>query len=184
MLCVFGSPRSGTTLLAQCLSSHSQIFIPYETDFLAPVAFIFDRIPDLQIGRKIIVELITNTEGFRRGVGEYLTPDEIRDLVNCSEYSYAAVVHTIYQAIGAKNGATIVGDKSPNDLLFLRMIVKVGGLGAGVKVIHLVRDLRDVMASLHERNWAADLDLWFPRFGELPTFISTRYGRERLMHTS
>ncbi len=34
MFFVFGSPRSGTTLMAQCLSSHTDIIIPHETDFI------------------------------------------------------------------------------------------------------------------------------------------------------
>jgi hypothetical protein len=46
MLFVFGSPRSGTTLLAQILNSHPEIVVPHETDFIIPFVFVFDRIPD------------------------------------------------------------------------------------------------------------------------------------------
>jgi len=31
---LFGTPRSGTILLAQCLSAHTKIIVPSETDFI------------------------------------------------------------------------------------------------------------------------------------------------------
>ncbi len=30
MFFIFGMPRSGTTLIAQCLSAHTEIVVPYE----------------------------------------------------------------------------------------------------------------------------------------------------------
>ena len=37
MFFIFGSPRSGTTLLAQCLSAHSEIIVPGEVSISAIV---------------------------------------------------------------------------------------------------------------------------------------------------
>jgi hypothetical protein len=164
MLYLFGCPRSGTTLLAQSLNCHSQILIPYETDFLVPVAFVFDRIADPENGRAIITKIITGSTGFRMSIGEYLTPQEIEEIVQHTNYRYSDVIEAIYEHIGRKTDTTIVGDKSPNDILFLRMIVKVGGLASDARIIHLVRDIRDVMVSLNEQQWVGDLDLYYPRF--------------------
>ncbi len=164
MLYLFGCPRSGTTLLAQTLNCHSEVLIPYETDFLVPVAFIFDRINAPEVGRAIITKIITHSASFWVSIGEYLTPTEVEELIQQTNYSYSDVVEAIYKQIGIKTRSRIVGDKSPNDILFLRIIVKVGVLTSDAKVIHLVRDVRDVMVSLNEQSWVEDLDLYYPRF--------------------
>src|SRR5690348_5511964 len=70
---IFGSPRSGTTLLAQTLAAHSQIEMPYETDFIVPVAFVLDRVNDPTAGRPIIKGLMTASMGYKRSLGPYLS---------------------------------------------------------------------------------------------------------------
>jgi len=164
MLFIFGMPRSGTTLLAQCLNAHSEIVIPHETDFIIPMAFILDRIKDQSIGRELIYNLIVNSTAFTRSLGEYLSIQTVHEIVYASKYTVTDILQALYQAVAKNENAKIAGDKSPNDLNFLRMLVKTGGLGANSKIIHIVRDIRDVMVSVNRAGWQADLDLYFPRF--------------------
>lgn len=164
MFFIFGMPRSGTTLFAQCLNAHSQIVVPDETDFIIPMAFIFDRVRDEAVGRDLIGKLIVNTASFRRSIGQYLNTETVYDVVGACEYSTAALLDALYDEIAKAGGAKLAGDKSPNDLNFLRMLVKTDGLSGNKKIIHLVRDVRDVMVSVNKTGWVSDLDLYFPRF--------------------
>lgn len=163
MFFIFGSPRSGTTLLAQTLTAHSRIEIPYETDFIVPAAFVFDRIRDPAAGRPLIQTLMTQSPAFKGSLGQYLDAVQVHELVQTADYNLLALLTAVYGAIARKAGKDLGGDKSPNDLQFIRMITKHLAGASGLKVIHMVRDLRDVMVSVRERNWSKDLESYFPR---------------------
>lgn len=157
-------PRSGTTLLAQCLNAHSGIVVPDETDFIIPMSFIFDRIGDEKIGRQMISTLIVNSGKYKNSLGEYLDPDQINEVVSSCNYNPSSLLNTLYAKLAESAGATLAGDKSPNDISFLRMLVKTSDLTPDMKIIHIVRDIRDVMVSVNKTGWVSDLDLYFPRF--------------------
>lgn len=167
MFFVLGSPRSGTTLLAQTLSAHSQIEVPYETDFIVPAAFIFDRIRDPEAGRPLLHGLMANSTAFKGSLGQYLDAAALRDLVYAADYNLPALLTAVYDRIAQQAGKRLAGDKSPNDLQFIRIVTKQLRAGTGIKVIHIVRDLRDVMVSVRERNWLDDPDRYFPRMWNL-----------------
>jgi hypothetical protein len=160
---IFGSPRSGTTLLAQCLSNHSDVVIPYETDFLIPSALIFNRIKDAATGKRLIAELIVSTNDFR-SLAVYLTKNEIQSLVLESDYNFQTIVHNIYSAIAKRVNKSVAGDKSPNDLHNVDSLLQAGLLEEKTKAIHIVRDIRDVTESLIRMNWAPGLENNFPRY--------------------
>lgn len=160
---IFGSPRSGTTLLAQCLSNHRDIIIPYETDFLIPAALIFNHVKDTATGKRLIADLIVSTNDFR-SLAEYLTEKEIQSLILESDYDFQTIVHSIYSAIAKKVNKRVAGDKSPNDLHNADSLLQAGLLEEQTKVIHIVRDIRGVTESLIRMNWAPGLEGNFPRY--------------------
>lgn len=165
MFFVFGSPRSGTTLLAQCLNAHDEIVIPYETDFIVPMAFVFDRIRNPEVGRDMIVRFMTESGTENRDtLFEYLTRDEIREAVHSCEYRPADVLNALYGRIADKCGKRLAGDKSPNDLLHFRMLIKVNAISPGMKIVHIVRDIRDIMVSVNHWWNEKYLEQYFPRF--------------------
>jgi hypothetical protein len=164
MFHLLGSPRSGTTILAQCISAHPDLIIPDETDLIVPLTFIASRIKDESIGRELISKLVVNSERFQYSLGEYLTKDQAIACVEQSAYHPAAILGSIYSSVAAATGKKIAGDKSPNDLLVVRELFGYGTLGADSKIIHIVRDIRDVMVSLRKTGWAPpDLDGYYPR---------------------
>jgi hypothetical protein len=180
MFFVFGSPRSGTTLLAQSLDAHQDIVVPHETDFIIPMAFVFDRIADPAIGRDMLLKLITQSRGFQASIGRYLTEQQIGRIVNSCDYTAGVILQGIYEELARSAKAKIAGDKSPNDLLFLRMLVKVNGITPDTKILHIIRDIRDVMVSLHAVQWVADLDLYFPRFwANSNLYLHSLYGANK-----
>ena len=164
MFFIFDTPRSGTTLLAQCLSCHSRIIVPHETDFIIPLAFLFDQIRDEETGREMLVRFITHSPAFTSSLGEYMPPEHVREIVHCCAYQPADILQAIYAEIARAAGKQIAGDKSPNDLLFLRKLIKVQGISPEMKIIHIIRDIRDVMASMKKANMLPDGDAYFPRF--------------------
>jgi hypothetical protein len=164
MFFVFGSPRSGTTLLAQCLSAHPDVIVPDETDIIIPTAFMFDRLADPLIRRDVLKKFIVNTSRFPTSIGEFLSPAQVADIVDSHSERPDEFFEALYAAIADRAGARIAGDKSPNDLLFLRMLFKVGAISPKAKIIHIVRDVRDVVSSIGISKMTDAPERWFPRF--------------------
>lgn len=163
MFFIFGAPRSGTTLLARMLAAHPQLAIPHETDCLVPMAFLCDRIRDPALGRRMVADLVLDSSGFAASLGEVLSRADVEDAIASAPYEPARMADAIYARFARHAGAEQAGDKSPNDLNFIRILDKTGFLAAPNKVVHLVRDVRDVMASLLRTGWGGDIDRYFPR---------------------
>jgi len=160
---ILGGPRSGTTLLAQCLSAHSKNIVPYETDVIVPCAFIVDRVGDSKTGKRLITDLITHSYYFDVSLGKYLTSEEVRRSVERSDYAIQSIFLSLYSLLGEKAGKPIAGDKSPGDLFNVLILSRTGMLNQPTKIVHLVRDVRDVMVSLNRLDWFPKADSYFPR---------------------
>jgi hypothetical protein len=163
MFHVFGTARSGTTLLARTLNAHSAIVVPHETDFLVPLAFLHDRIRDPELGRRLIADMATGSAAFADSLGDYLSAAEVREAIASADYLPGAMASAVYARIAQRAGKSLAGDKSPNDLNFVRILHKTRMLDAPARIIHIVRDVRDVMASLHSTGWGGDLQAYFAR---------------------
>ena len=163
MFVIFGSPRSGTTILSSSLDLHSQIIVPDETDFIIPLAFIVDRVHQAPIGKEMIKNLIINGERYKVSLGEYLSQDEVFAAIDKADYNAAAILESIYSSLAEKAGKKIAGDKSPNDIMFSYMLEKVGFFNSDIKIIHIVRNIRDVIVSLQELQWVPEIEKFFPR---------------------
>lgn len=179
MFIIFASPRSGSTLLARTLNVNDQIVIPDETDFIIPTAFLVDRIKDPVVGRAMVRQLIWSVDQTRRSLGEYLSQSDIDSAVDEADYSACGIIQGIYQRLASRAGKRVAGDKSPNDLLFLRILVKMGLMESDIKIIHLIRDVRDVVLSLQKVDWDTDgIENWFPRlWGHSNLYLHELFGQ-------
>ena len=163
MFHIFGSPRSGTTLLAQSLDAHPDILVPDETNLVMPVAFLFNGVRDPATGAALIADFLAAAQGFR-SLAEYAGAERVREAVLAAPYDLAEILHAAFDVAARGAGKRVAGDKSPNDIMYLRAFVEGRGVGPRTKVIHIVRDVRDVLSSLLEQPWAPpDLHRYFPR---------------------
>jgi len=160
---VFGSPRSGTTLLKEMICQHPLLKMPHETDFIIPIAFIIDRIKDESVGKELIERMICSTKDFESSLGKFIDRSDIRNIVKNSNYSIFGILNGIYSEIAKKSGAICAGDKSPNDIGFIGILKKTNLFESNVKIIHIIRDVRDVILSLKKTGWAPeDVEYYFP----------------------
>lgn len=154
MFLVLGQPRSGTTLVAQCLNGHADLVVPDETDLVVPLAFLVDRIEDADLGRELAATLVTNSRRFAGSIGEYLSAEAAAEAIRAAPWTLRGVLSGLYAAVAEAGGGRLAGDKSPNDLKFTRILLTADLFGEDVPVIHVVRDVRDVMVSFQELGWA------------------------------
>lgn len=155
MFFIFGTPRSGTTLLSSILNLHDDIVIPDETDFIVPVAYICERVKNPYIGRRLVSELIVSSERYAISLGEYLLQSDIEQIVQTVSYTGQSIVWSIYDAVAKKISKRIVGDKTPKDINNVPILRKAGILDQGCKIVHIVRDPRDVYISINKAGWPA-----------------------------
>lgn len=157
MFLVLGQPRSGTTLVAQCLNAHPDLVVPDETDIVVPLAFLVDRIEDPDVGRDLAATLVSASKRFTGSLGEYLSAEQAAEVVRSAPWSLRGVLDALYAAVAESGGGRLGGDKSPNDLKYLRALLAVDLFGEDLPVIHVIRDIRDVLVSFHDLGWANGL---------------------------
>lgn len=143
MFTVQGMPRSGTTLLAQCLNAHPALVVPDETDFMVPAAHAFNLIDDADVGRAFLADLITATARFEVTLGRWLTAERVGEVIAAAPYRFDALIASLYEALAVEAGATLAGDKSPNDLAQSEVLGHAGFFTGDVRTVHLVRDPRE-----------------------------------------
>lgn len=131
---IVGSPRSGTTWLQRLLAEHPAVYTGQESHlfdwFIGPMLRKWHR----------TIAMFDGHDPSRRdgiGLGAYLNTEEFRDLLR-------PLIHRTIEASGVGIGEVFL-EKTPGHSLFLPEIVE---MLPESRLIHLVRDPRDVVASL------------------------------------
>lgn len=161
---VVGCPRSGTTLLQRMLDNHPSLAVANDTHF---VWRCLERrgpefIPDALAGRDVPL-----TTKLFEGVLEYHRfprlgiSDEQAEKAAERSTTYSGFVGELYTEFASQKGKPLGGEKSPD---FVRRLSILHGLFPHTKIVHIVRDGRDVALSVFEwtegRKGPAQLDLW------------------------
>ncbi len=135
LVLLIGAPRSGTTWLQQILASHPAVVSPPETElftrYLAPGVEAFDRSMQRDDGGPTPRRL--------KGLATVLTRDEF------DEWARQLVTRTVERARAAKPTASVVLEKTPGHTHQFELIER---FAPNSRYLHLVRDGRDVAASL------------------------------------
>ena len=151
---VVGCPRSGTTLLSVLLDRHSRLCVPPETGFFAEVA---PRLPSSDAA-----SLLDSLRSWPRLPELNLTPEAILTHLGRRPASIAGVLTAILELYAAAEGKARCGEKTPQHLLQVPIILQHF---PGARIVCLLRDGRDVALSLRAMPWgpptlAAAADLW------------------------
>jgi Sulfotransferase family len=146
---IFGSSRSGSTLLRLMLASHSRISIPSETWYLSALVeeFPFDKLlQEDEISKAISV--MTN---------HYRWPDVGLDAaeMRCRAAKLNGarlrdLVEIVYRWNMEAEGKCRWGDKTP---AYIEIVPQLAAMFADAKFIHLIRDGRDVAKSFQRQGW-------------------------------
>ncbi len=147
---IVGAQRSGTTMLRLMLNQHSELCVPFETVFIPEF---YDRIPDYQGpgGETRIEELLDDIIAdpwVRKGD---LIPDR-EAVLDKRPSDYAELVDAIFRTFAERQDKEIWGDKTPT---YVEHIDVLDRLFPDCRVIHLVRDGRDVALSLSGISWGS-----------------------------
>jgi hypothetical protein len=149
---IVGAPRSGTTLLRNLLNRHPRLAICGETHFNR---LIYRR-------RKVFGD-IGNLDNRRRLIKEYMATDRIlrseiklaglEDRLLRDATSYPAFFASLMEHFAESEGKPRCGEKTPQHALLTEQLSE---WYPGAPIIHIVRDPREVVASLQRVGWASD----------------------------
>ena len=141
-----GSPRSGTTMLKRMASAHSQLAVTRETHWIP--RYLEKRLGVSASGR-VMPFLVEKLFEHHRFSQMKISRDRLTRIVQQnSELTYAQLVTRIFDHYGGRKNKPLVGDKTPS---YVRKLPTLGALWPQARVVHLIRDGRNVCLSL--RHW-------------------------------
>jgi hypothetical protein len=133
---VLGVARSGTRLLKEMLTSHSELAIPDESYFIPAVW--------ARHGARVRTErLIADLDRFELAPRPGATADELRRRLP-AEADFADAIHAIYQGYAEAQGKGRYGNKTPEYMQHLGLLDRAF---PGARYVHIVRDGRDAAVS-------------------------------------
>lgn len=153
-LFVVGCPRSGTTLLQRMLDHHSLLAVANDTHFIPrclekAVPHQLHRARDgrqVPLSRELVDAVVDYHRFHRLGLGD----EEARDAADGID-TYTGFVAALYDRFARSRGKWLGGEKTPD---YVRRLPLLAGLFPHAKIIHIMRDGRDVALSV--LDWADD----------------------------
>jgi len=136
---ILGHARSGTTLLMRLIRLHPDIHCNYQAHF-------FTRRPLL----KSLVDTPEAEEWLTRKSNRWNHGRDLSPLV------LRAAADIIMERDAAREGARIVGDKSPSSVIHGQAVRDLYAVYPDAKIVYIVRDGRDVIISERFRNFVEE----------------------------
>jgi hypothetical protein len=146
---IVGSGRSGSTLLRVLLCAHSKVTIPPETYFIMPLV---NQLPiNAGLNRNQTDQAIDIITSHYRWPDMGMTRDYLVDQVaDMDSPLLSDIINVIYHFHLLKDNKQIWGDKTPP---YISIVPELKELYPKAKIIHLVRDGRDVTRSFRVTGW-------------------------------
>ena len=145
-IAIVGVGRSGTTLLMSMLNAHPEIAFPPEFHYINQH---LARKPNAPIEEAI--SRLQNDSRFQRL--QIDLEDVIRPFRGGQLFSMAELYKAILRYYATAQNVNIIGDKAPKYVEYLPTIKQIF---PDAKIIHLIRDPRDVYLSRTKADWSAE----------------------------
>lgn len=149
---LIGTPRSGTTLLHQILEHHPAFAIPYESKYLAIFRRHLDEFGDLRDPKNretliISIERFMRNAWLDRDLKEWIPGllESVAEVARDAEPTYEGVLEAMYSFHARRQGRPRWADKMAT---FRRVMPTILDLFPDARIIHIIRDGRDVASSL------------------------------------
>jgi len=144
---VVGAHRSGTTMLRLMLNSHPRLAVPFESRFLDPWKTITEY-GDLQERRNAerLLAVLGDDPWTKRGK-VIQDPDAI---LAEPIATYGDLLTAVFHHYAERRGKARWGVKTPG---YVTQLDQIWRIFPGCKVVHLVRDGRDVALSYRNLSW-------------------------------
>jgi hypothetical protein len=143
---IVGVGRSGTSLLMTALDSHPMLALPPETQFVWRHIARWPKATLAQTRTRVATE--TNFARLHFDLDEFFAPFESGG----EAFSNARAYRRIFELWAHRTGTARIGDKSPKNIEYLPLIQRIF---PAAKVIHIIRDPRDVFLSRTKAKWSA-----------------------------
>lgn len=150
---IVGCPRSGTTLLRQLLNAHPRLAIPGESHFIPHVCRGYPGPRSDREAQRLATRILRLR--WVRDWGVRLDPSAF-----AGDRSHGQILERLYSAWAYAHGKARWGDKTPQ---YAAAIPALLDIFPDARIIHIIRDGRDVALSL--------LDV---RFGANNVFVAAR----------
>ncbi len=140
---IVGCPRSGTTLLGRMVDAHPDIAVIHEGRFAPDF---FERRRGLGDDGSVTPELVDRLLAHRPFKNVAVGREELERLLGSDgRVAYADYVSGIFDLHGRAHGKQLVGDKTPH---YVRSVPTLHSLWPAARIVHLIRDGRDVVQSV------------------------------------
>lgn len=157
-----GVARSGTTLLRAMVDAHPDITIPPESWFiteLAPRRQRYEACRDFDVER-FATDLLAHHRFVQWGLEDV---DLYGTLCKAAPSDYPSAIRAVFACWAAQQGTSRYGDKTPG---YTDQLALLAALFPEARIVHLIRDGRDVALSYSERFGVSTLKaitLWRSR---------------------
>src|SRR5688572_2958243 len=159
-LMIVGSPRSGTTFLARSINRFLDIHVARDAGVFLRFYRVLPAYGDLSNRgnlRRLIDDLYKDAMFRTRFLERGLTLSEAELHQAVTDRSYPGLVRQVFVETARSKGKTYWGNKRPS---YARQLDETEAVFPGAKVVHIVRDGRDVVLSMRkashllvEKNW-------------------------------
>lgn len=143
---VVGCPRSGTTLLQRMLDCHPRLAVANDTHFITRVVQRLTDGMDPPLTSDLIEKVLHYKRFPRLGLSEAVVLKAA-----ARARTYGEFVSVLYSEYGRLREKPLAGEKTPD---YVRYLPLLHALFPWVRIIHIIRDGRDVTLSM--RQWARE----------------------------